>query len=438
VVLVTTEIVRAVRGRRRSRRIDDRLQLGGAAAVGGAPRGGYMKLARAFVGVCGLALFACGSPPVVIGDAGAGDDAGPAAASKPSVMLLADSSGSMGWRPSCTCTTSACTECSIDCSAAQHSRWHALLAAIGGSLQNFSCSARERTAEDGATYDIGYYNPFYVLGDDVTQASDGILDRYADKAGFGVATFDAMRTYVGAGDLVRAASFRGDSSDGAPGEFSYAGGSPSMYRMRPDGSSVGKVRYPTTAADYFIDSGIMSSDAPYGGLSMPSDATSQAANIRASLRGVRPFGGTPTASALDDLWLAYSSFMPAAGSKQYVLFFTDGAPDDDFRQYPVPGCNCAAEGTCPPNEDSSIMACPFPTPEDAAAHLHCGFDARQCNGPVTKLIIVALDVSDGNARSSLEAVAAAGGGQVLYADTEADLRAAASSAMDLIVADAAQ
>jgi hypothetical protein len=227
-------------------------------------------------------------------------------------------------------------------------------------------------------------------------------------------------------------------SNGALGEFSYAGGSPSMYRMRPDGSLVGKLRYPSTVQDYFIDSGIVSSAAPQGGLSMPSDAASQAAAIRASLRAVRPFGGTPTASALDDLSFAYSSFTPAAGSKQYVLFFTDGFPDDDFRDYPVPGCNCAAEGTCPPSEDASLMACPYPTPEDAARHLHCGFDDTQCKGPVTKLIIVALDVTAPSSRASLEAVAANGGGQVFYADTEADLRDAATAAMDAIVADAAQ
>jgi hypothetical protein len=395
-----------------------------------------MQFVRTLGGFGCLALIACGTPPVVIGDAGGGD-AGSTAAPKASVLLLADTSGSMIWQQSCTCTSLGCEECQIDCSLGQHNRWHALLAATGGSFQNFSCSARERTAANGATYDVDYSRPFYPLGDDVTQASDGILDRYADSVYFGSATFDAMRTYVGQGDLVPASAFQSALSTSDLGQFSYAGGAPSMYRARPDGSLVGKVRYPTTTQDYFIDSGIMSSDAPQGGLLFPSADPARAAQIRASLRGVRPYGGTPMAAALDDLSYAYSQHTPPSGAKQYVLLVTDGYPDDDFRQYPVPGCNCAADGTCPADIDPSEMACPYPTAEDAARHLHCGFDAGVCDGPVTKLIIVVLDVSDAAERARLDAVAAAGGGQTFYADGEAELRDAANAAMDSIVSDAA-
>lgn len=346
------------------------------------------------------------------------------------VMLLTDSSGSMVWRPSCACETAGCTECLADCSRFERNSWHAVLGAIGGSFGNFSCEARERTSANGATYDIDYPKPFYTLGANVTQSADGVLDRYASRVNFGLATFDAMRTYVGSSDLV--SDFDAALSSGADGQFSYAGGSPASPRSRPDGSRVGKLFYPGADVDYFIDTGIMSADAPSGGLIMPGDLTS--GRIRAALKDLRPFGGTPTASALDDLYYAYDE--ARVGGKNYVVLITDGLPDDDFRAYPAPGCDCAANGTCPAGSDPSQMNCPYPTAESAAKHLRCGFDEDHCDGPVRQLLIVGLGMRDQHARAGLDAIAAVGGGRTFYADNEAELKTALDAALEHALADA--
>ena len=388
---------------------------------------GTMAQLRSWLWVCGSLFSACAQAPVVVG--GHGQD-------KPEVLLLADNSGSMSWRPNCECASLTCEECLPDCSRGQHNRWHALVATLSGSFENFSCEARERTNANGATYDIDYPRPFYQLGDDVAQYADGVLDRYASRMNFGLATFDATRTYTGSADLVPLASFDSARSAGPTGQHSYAGGAPAALRARPDGSLVGKLYYPGAAEDYFIDSGIMSASAPEGGLIMPGASSLTSERIRESLLAVRPFGGTPTASALDDLYFAYEQ-AGARKAAQYVVLITDGYPDDDFMLYPNPGCDCARTGTCPPEEDPGRMSCPYPAVEAAAQHLRCGFDASACDGPVRQLIVGGLRIDDAVARERLDALAAAGGGVAIYADQEAELTPALDEAMDRILADAA-
>jgi hypothetical protein len=386
--------------------------------------------------------------PVIVGDAGkpapdaghtAGHDAGRPPTAAPLVTLLIDSSGSMEWLGGCTCSRPGCTECLPDCNQNQQNRWFDVLAAISGSFQNFSCVEQERTAENGSTYDINYNKPFYRLGPNTRQSADGIIDRYADRVRYGLATFDGVRTYAGASDLVPLSSFSFAISAGPSGEFSYGGASAATGPwVRPDGSIAGKVRYPTTITDYFIDSGIVSTNATDGALILPTSSADPAttnAKIKNALATVRPFAGAPTAAALDDLYYAFDH-AAADPAKRYVILLTDGAPDDDFRQYPNPGCNCAAEGDCGPLEDPTQMACPYPAPQDAATNLRCGFEPNTCAGPVTKLIVIGLDITDDNARASLTTIAANGGSTPIFANSAAELTTALNTALDQIIADA--
>lgn len=384
----------------------------------------------------GVACLGCAKPPVVVDDAG--DDAGSTLAHglKPLVLMLVDTSASMLYTQGCACATAGCTECLPDCDAGQRPRWHAVLSAISGSFESYSCHALQRTGSLGATYDEGYPKPFYALGDEVQQRADGVLDRYASQLAFGLATFDSMRTYVGAGDLVSLSDFDFPRSGGPLGSYSY--GSP---RTRPNGQAVGELAYPTCDGDLFVDTGIKSAQAPEGALVLPSSVfppNDVIGHIKQQLRDARPFGGTPTASALDDLYYTFTQDLPGAPyyPKRYLVLLTDGAPDDDFREYPSPGCDCAARGDCPADEDPSLMRCPFPAPLAAAHVLHCGYDATLCSGPVRQLHVVGIDVNDAATTAIDSALAEAGGGQARFATTEAELSAALDETMRAILADA--
>jgi type IV pilus assembly protein PilY1 len=349
----------------------------------------------------------------------------------PFVMLIVDSSGSMEWRPDCACTTSACTECEPDCSlsndamgeppAAKKNRWAVLLETLTGKFVDFQCVSLDRTAANGMTYDVNYQKPYHrpwvcpdgsalctFPGDAPTpiQVQNGLIDNYNMRVRFGLMTFDGMRTYIGGSDLVPAKDFSTTLSNGAEGSYSYGGGK--------------VVHYPTCTTDYMIDSGVRSASAPEGGmisfnsdkcLNPPCDQYELNDAIQTSLLNTRTYGGTPTAAALDDLYSHLKNEVTDTMSScrdRYAVLITDGQADDDFRKYPVPGCNCKEEGTCPANEDPNAMHCPYPAPEQAAYNLKHGVGGD--DPQIKQLFVIGMSLGgDAEARQNLNLIASMGG-----------------------------
>ena len=77
----------------------------------------------------------------------------------PLVMVLVDTSASMERLSNCACTSASCDECLPDCSKAVRNRWAEMLEVLTGTFDDFSCEALDRTAENGATYDLGFAMP---------------------------------------------------------------------------------------------------------------------------------------------------------------------------------------------------------------------------------------------------------------------------------------
>lgn len=330
------------------------------------------------------------------------------------VVFLLDTSGSMQWRESCTCEAPPCDECLPSCEMGERSRWLEVIEALTGSFSRFGCEARPRTSYDDFTYDRDYPIPSVALTPDVKQRDDGILDNFATHVRFGVATFDSMPSY-GNGELVPEQAFDWKKSRSEEGMSSYAGsapGKPSEARKRADGSVVGRVSYPGSAGPFIIDTGIRSERASEGALVLPAlDETSPERKQRVvhQLFGVRPFGTSPVAAALDDLYFALRQHPLEAPAKTFVVLITDGLVDDDFRRFPAPGCDCATFEEC--GEDPSNMSCPYPRSEDAARHLRCGFEADACAGPLEKLYVVSTAAPVLRLQQELDGIAAAGGSE---------------------------
>jgi hypothetical protein len=378
-------------------------------------------------------------------DAGSGGTA-PGDSVRPLVMMLSDTSGSMERRANCLCSTLGCTECLPDCSAGTPSRWHELLGTLTGSFAPYACEAVERTAVNGATYDVGYSIPHYTLSAGVAQRPDGLFDTFAGRVRFASATFDGAPTRTGEPDQVPLSDSPSDFllSQGILGSYSYAGGVGSP-RRRPDGSAVGKFFYPSCTTDYIMDTGVQSPDAAGGALFMtdPQYMSDSMIALKANLAAVRPFGGTPIAAALDDLYYYFAEDAHGAPPRQAsearsVILVTDGYPDDDYRTYPSPGCACKTREECN-GQDPALMSCPYPTAEDAALHLRCGFDGANCQGPIDKVYVVAYSIGDDQLTlDKLSAIAAAGGSEAVHrADNPVQLRATLSAIIEEISSDAA-
>jgi hypothetical protein len=364
-------------------------------------------------------------------------------------MLLVDTSGSMGWKSGCTCVTLACTECQPDCSTGEQNRWHELIGVLNGSYIQFGCEQLDRTAANGATYDINYNKPFYPLSAATEQRSDGLFERFSSQVRFAISMFDGQDTIAGAPPLVTPEPAYLQTGPTIAGEFSYAGtDKDGKLRVRPDGSTVGLVRYPSALMDYWIDNGIQNPTGE-GGLffsGIDPDANTELAldpvvlvandlkTLKRRMHDVRPFGGTPIAGALDDLYFAFTdpSGAPprAVDEARYVVLITDGYPDDDFHTYPPPGCDCQISGDCA-GDDPALMHCPYPHSPEAAQHLVCGFAADSCSdSQIDKLYVVSYTVSDPGALTQLDAIAAAGGtGQIRATANPTELRGALNAIM---------
>ena len=366
-------------------------------------------------------------------------------ASPPLVMLLVDTSGSMERTPDCVCTTPSCDECLPDCAAAERNRWATVLEALTGTFDEFACERRERTPEEGASYDLGYYLPYHAVSG--AQADDGLLDTFVARLRFGVATFDSWDTYLGQGPLVSTDDFRADISRDESGMWSYAP-QDLLAEMptRGDGLEPGVFMYPTCEYPYRMDTGIRSGGASEGALQVALDAGGARqvnASIQDALLRVRPYGGTPIAAALDDLYYVFhhdpaleEERVRSAGAR-HVILITDGYPDDDYRAF---GCDCtqnddeAAPGYCGGHDnDPSDIRCPYPLSAKAARRLRCG-DDDSCDNPlVSALHVVALSVSDPEVRATLDDIARAGGtGAALHASSTATLRSSLQALMTKI------
>jgi hypothetical protein len=374
-----------------------------------------------------IALFACtlvacsdSKPNAAMHDDVLGSDAsddprdtpcpGPdcATSKSPTVMLLVDSSGSMERTVDCACTTPGCMECLPDCGKHQRNRWISMLEALTGSYDDYSCEALERTEENGATFDVGYFLPRHVPHG--TQRADGLLDEYRTKLRFGLATFDSYDTWVGSEPLVSIDRFDQTASHGVDGMWSYSPERDIDSSLRQaDGHRIGSFAVAASAAgfqnppqsgEFLIDTGVRGEDAEQGALMIagdPADSNMINADIQKSLQRTSAYGSTPIAAALDDLYyfLRYS----ADGSidwqnhrSVYVVLLTDGYPDDDYRSA---GCD--------------EMHCPYPLAEEAARALRCG-QGEDCGpAPVKRLYVVNYANDDSEVTAELDAIAKAGG-----------------------------
>lgn len=332
---------------------------------------------------------------------------------QPRVLLLLDTSGSMQWREDCACSTPSCSECLPGCEAGERSRWHRVLEALTGSFTSADCETVARTAADaGLSYDLNYAIPNVELAEDIEQRNDGLLARFGGYVRFGLATFDSVQAY-GSDELIPEAAFDWSRNRSTAGMSSYAGADPERRdrpRVRPDGSVVGRVNYPASAGPYLIDTGIRSKAASEGALILPNAEETRAARhgrIIEQLRAVRPFGSSPIAAAFDDVYFALRD-NPGGPGRDYVVLITDGPADDDFRNFPLPGCDCDSPDVCA-GEDPSTMSCPYPLPANAARHLRCGYSDERCDGPAAQLFVVAQASQEDALRRELESIAAAGG-----------------------------
>jgi hypothetical protein len=339
--------------------------------------------------------------------------------STPLVMLLVDTSGSMERMADCTCETPGCEECLPDCSRGDRNRFTDVLEALTGTFHDFSCETLLRSG-DRFTYDAGYYLPYSEPSG--TQRNDGLLDDYRDRLRFGLATFDGLDTWVGAAPLVPADEFDFDASASQTGEWSY---NPQLEAgaVAADGMPAGAFRYGSDQELRFMDTGIRNARAEQGALQVavdPRSALQLNDTIQQELLSVRPYGGTPIAAALDDLYylLAKDTSMAAErahDAPRHIVLITDGYPDDDYRSF---GCDCAtrpdpgSDPMCAKASDLSALRCPYPTAEEGARALRCGQDPNSCDaGVVSRVHVVSFADADPAVTTRNDHIAIEGGGQ---------------------------
>lgn len=392
-------------------------------------------------------------------DTGDGDGDGDDGETLPFVMFILDSSGSMELLFDCTCETHACNECMPDCAAGEGSRWMGVIEAMTGTYLDGNCTRIERTAANGATFDVGYYREHARPPVESSQADDGILDNYGDLVEFGIATYDPLDTYQRKGPLVPASDdFDYGQSAGVEGCWSYGSGDTGP-RTRPDGSVAGSFFYPNCPEAFQMDTGIRNASADNGALSVTlggEGGGQTLAQLAAVIVGTRPWGGTPTAAALDDMdaYLSddpqVSAYLERPGARVHIVLLTDGKPDDDYRKF---ACDCTqnddaqAPGFCgmwspmdgpiPMQIDPEVMHCSYPLAEDAAHTLRCGWgDGDKCgDGPVEAIHVIAIDSTEAPTKAPLLAIALAGGTDApRNVQSTAELRKAIADILDAIVA----
>jgi type IV pilus assembly protein PilY1 len=349
----------------------------------------------------------------------------------PYLMLVIDTSGSMERLPACTCESPSCEECLPKCHLPnvdgqppteppndpdgrqlKKNRWATTLEALTGTFNDFQCEMLPRTTANGATFDLNYFTPHHQPWDCTTadtacpfssvpatyQNGNGILDQYATRVRFGLMTFDGWDTYVGAiENPMPASNFDIPRSNSVHGLWSYGGPK--------------RINYPGCAFDYMMDTGARSAIAAEGALismnscqgggtpggsetcaswcsSCDGNQTNINIDIQEALLGARPYGGTPIAASLDDLYYHLKNDVSDAFGgcrNRFALLVTDGQPDADYYDL---GCDCKNQGDqmdpyrccpggtpCDPDDSRyhpDLKWCPYPRSEAAARDLVLG------------------------------------------------------------------
>jgi len=336
----------------------------------------------------------------------------------PNVMLLIDTSGSMEYMAD---GSAPVVDNAGKCVApppgqTNMNRWATLVSVLTGTVQNYSCYAQPRaksspfeteyTVLGVAPYDRDYHLPFHrILSNDCTpgpgtlgvtwagwpndaikfhkwddangtcnapgfqQAADGLLDTFADRARFGLMTFDPS-TDGGTG----ASGTSYDAITGMAGLWSYyvgwnTAGAPASGN-------------PPNCAEHAYEVGARNPAAPpwegrlisFG----PSDADAATLlannqHLQLALVAMRPYGATPLAGMLqdardfiyDDVTDDPSTGKPIGPSKDpyftggcrkaYNIVLSDGEPNLDLRKE---GC-ASGNGKCPyllPGDTAHDMA----------------------------------------------------------------------------------
>ncbi|MBK8256039.1 MAG: hypothetical protein IPK82_25645 [Polyangiaceae bacterium] len=334
----------------------------------------------------------------------------------PNVLLLVDTSGSMEYMADGSPPElDAQNKCKAPSGpgATNENRWATLVSVLTGSFQNFSCHAESRaknspfeneyTVSGIAPYDVSYHLPFHrILSNDCTpgpgdlgagwpgwpvnaikfhpwnstgaacaapgfqQVADGLLDTFADRARFGLMTFDPLKD-PGTG----ASGNNYALGTGVQGTWSYfldwqGGGSPAAGNPPNCGTGVYEVGARNPAAP------------PWEGRLMPfgdpdANAATLLANndhIQLALLAMRPYGATPLAGMLSDardFIYADNSIDPSTTKKMgpqgddywkggcrktFVIVLSDGEPNLDLRKE---GCG-TGNGVCPYDEPHLIAA----------------------------------------------------------------------------------
>jgi type IV pilus assembly protein PilY1 len=368
-----------------------------------------------------------GEQPATGGSAGSAvGGANPIAASTPLVIVVLDTSGSMERMIDCECTTPGCEECLPKCAQSERNRFAHTLEVLTGSFDDFACEAIDRGTFAEDSYDVGYYLPYHRPSG--RQRDDGLLDAYRDRLRFGLATFDGWDTWLGAPPLVAHDDFDFERSAGEAGLWSYNPARDIPGFTQAGSAPIGNVFYPNCVTTYYMDTGIRNEHAESGALALATDLTRAGevnAEIQRSLLAVRPYGGTPIASSLDDLRHLIAQDPRMAGERErnavpHVVLITDGYPDDDYRTF---GCDCSTVACRElPALEQETMTCPYPRAEEAARALRCGRDA-ECASPAAELHVIGLATRDPAVRDRLAAIAIAGDRPARFANSALELRA---------------
>jgi type IV pilus assembly protein PilY1 len=357
----------------------------------------------------------------------------------PTLIFVVDTSGSMELRPDCVCPSNAssCTECMPNCYAnpSGKSRWSIALEALTGQWPVYQCETYPRTDSNFFTYDLNYISPYHrpwrcASNPAVScpypggQNADGVIDSYGLRLELGLMTFDSMGTWKGGPDQVHdnLTEFSETESQSENGLWSYGPqGSAIENAPRDRGANsvddryVGKLMFPGCQSPYRFDTGVRGENAATGALVRPysdldpadrekTNIESINGNIQTALLYTRPYGGTPIAAALDDLYY-YSKKATEADElgtcrKRYALLITDGIPDDDWRTRSGCGCDSFQEccevlggSNCATTTDAAYdpdnFQCPYPKPAEVARALVCGYNPLSCaDGVLEQLFVV--------------------------------------------------